>query len=131
MSEQKFGIENLCKVSKVVLTAGNITGLALADGKIDITDLGLTLQLLPSLLSLGGVDWKLIPAEVKDLSTEERAQYVEFLTKEFDIPQDKIEEIIESIFKALNRCATIILNTKDEVIGVIADVKAIIAAIKA
>ena len=56
------------------------------------------------LMNLTNLDFSLIDDEVKDLDAEERKQLIETVKAEFDIVDDKLEEVIE---KALEKVVTL------------------------
>ena len=67
---------------------------AKADGKIDLTDLPLAvgpiMKLLPAIDGISKV-----PAELKDLTDEERDALMEWAKAEYDIADDALEALVE------------------------------------
>jgi hypothetical protein len=92
------GIEQSKDMLKFVISLGNTLGKTLEDGKIGLTEIPQFLSpmlLAPSAIS-GAAE---IPAEFSDLTDEEKAELVEFVKSEFDLPQDKIEAAVEDGLK--------------------------------
>jgi len=84
MSE-KVGIEEL----KDVLAFGIDVGEALSDG-IGIEDISALFGLPEAIAGISNV-----PAEIADLDEAERKELKEYVSTEFDIPDDKLEAVIE------------------------------------
>lgn len=90
---EKFGIENLKPVALVGCKFINALGDAAQDG-FQKTD---ALKLIPPLMDLPGVlgNTALIKQEAKDLSVGELKQIADYVATNMDIPQDKIETMVE------------------------------------
>ena len=73
---------------------------ALDDKKVSF---GESLELGAKLLGLVGMFKHMIniPAEFKDFTKEEQDDLIQFFVSEFDIPNDKAEEIVEKTFKGI------------------------------
>ena len=73
---------------------------ALEDKKISF---GESLELGAKLLGLVGMFKHIvnIPAEFKDFTKQEQDELIKFFIDEFDIPNDKAEEIVEKAFKGI------------------------------
>jgi len=89
-------IANLTELVKMVAHLGNIAGLAYADGKIGPEDLPLAFRLFDELRPALNIKYGEIPAEIKNIDIEEYRQLIEAVKVELDIPQDKVEFVIES-----------------------------------
>jgi hypothetical protein len=87
-------IKELTEVVDFVIELGNGVGLAVADGKITLGDLGDFLPAaraaMPAISGIGSVDEELL-----DLSDEEVAEIVNHVVTKFDIPSDKAEKLVE------------------------------------
>jgi len=86
-------VEQTKELLDFALTFGNALGVALEDG-FQVSDL---LTLMPSFVKLpkaieGSGE---IPTELKDLDDAEVAEIRDFIRQKFDIPDDKLEEVIE------------------------------------
>lgn len=94
------GINETKELLKFVLGLGNAAGAVAADGKVDATDLA---AIMAPLMSAGpafaGIN--LIPAELKDLSPEESSELLAYAQQEFNIPQDKVEAVVEAALGVL------------------------------
>ncbi|NOY58907.1 MAG: hypothetical protein GXO75_08225 [Calditrichaeota bacterium] len=92
------GIQETLDVIRFGLAVGNSLGKALQDKKFDVADLLYfvdSLTKLPSALS----GFEKVPEELKDMEEAEFEVIKETIAKEFDIPQDNIEPIIEDAIK--------------------------------
>lgn len=92
-----FGIQETKELLRFVLALGNAAGQAARDGKIDVSDLAYFVSALTKIgPALDKID--LVPKELADLSEAEREELLAFFRSEFDIPQDRLEAIIELLF---------------------------------
>lgn len=77
-----------------VIALGNATGKSMEDGKISWTDsanyLAAIMQLPGAIAGAGE-----IPEELKDLDDNEKAALIAYVKTEFDIPNEKVEGIVE------------------------------------
>lgn len=91
--DKLFGIENLKKGVKLALGFTEQTVTSLKDG-FQYTDL---LSYLDELMEVPGVvkAWSQIIQEAKDLDADERKELAQYVADNFDIPDDKIEAVIE------------------------------------
>lgn len=91
---EKMGIDELKDVIRFGISLGESVDQALADGKFDITELGL---LMTPIMQIGpaftGIDK--VGGEIKDLDEAELAELKLFVEEELDLANDKVEEIIE------------------------------------
>jgi len=80
----------------------NWGGRSLQDGKVDWNEL---IALGPKFLDVSkafeGIEQ--IPTELKNMNPQEAKDLIEYAKKEFDIPQDKVEMIVESSLEILYR----------------------------
>ena len=92
------GINETLDVVRFGVAVGNALGKAYADKKFEVSDLLFLVDSLTKLPpALAGLEK--VPEELKDLDAEEREQLLETIAKEFDIPQDNVESIIEDAIK--------------------------------
>lgn len=88
------GINELKEVVAFGVSLGNALGKALEDGKITLTDAGLVVDpLLKAVPAFNGLEQ--VPAELADLTDEEKAELLQFVSEAFDIPQEKTEALVE------------------------------------
>ena len=92
-----MNIENTQKILDLVIEGGNVTGKILEDKKFETSELALFFNLIDEVSALSTVNWKELPAEIKDIDAQELEALKEAFVKKFDIPQDKIESIIERV----------------------------------
>ena len=93
-------MENLKNALKTIINVSEITSEALDDGKISVIE-GANIAF--AAVGFVGVI-KTIPeiiAEYKALSDEQITELTEWFSEEFDITNNHIEEIIETVFEAL------------------------------
>ena len=92
-----LGIENLKRALKFI---NDFTMQVAATKKFRLTSI---FSFIDDLFALGGVitEWKNIVAEYRDLDEAEKAQIVQFVKDEFDIPNDEVEAFIEDAFQWL------------------------------
>lgn len=103
-----IGIENIQKVGDFVADMANIVGDVFEDGAINAGDLD---QLIPAgtaVLNLKGIKVSELGSELKDFSPEERESFIARLKERFDIPQDKIEMVVEKAISIINRQALVV-----------------------
>lgn len=99
MSE-KLGIKELKELLDLPLSVVSVINQAKADGKIDIMDLGLLLQLVPKLGPALADDDK-IPSELADLDAEEAAELVALIVADLSVSDEKAKQVIDASFKML------------------------------
>jgi hypothetical protein len=94
MSEQKFGIENLKKAVRFAIDLGLQIEKSGKDGFTWSDSFSFIDELLqiPGLLKSGDA----ILAELRELSAEERQELYAYAVAEFDIENDKVEDVVES-----------------------------------
>jgi len=107
-----MGTESLKKVLAAVLHLANKIDAVTQDGFQPLSDL---VALLPNLVD--GVvlikEGKEAWLEFQDLDDEERADVDAFIQAEFDIADEKLEEVIESALDAIVAVADVIDKVKD------------------
>jgi hypothetical protein len=102
-----MGVKELKEMLGFVLGLGNAFGKSMADGKIGWTDLANFLSpLMKAPAAFQGVTQ--IPGELADLDPTEKAEVLNYVRTEFDIPQDKVEEAVEDGLKLLGDIHTFI-----------------------
>lgn len=89
-----LGIENLKKLVRFPLELTKQIAESTADGW-QFTDL---FQFVDELASVPGIvkSWKDIAAEIKEVDPLERQELYAFIVAEFDIPNDKVEKVVEN-----------------------------------
>jgi len=96
---EKFGIENVKKFIAFGVGLGMSFEDALKDGKITLKDYVLfvdDVMKIPGIV--GGA--KHLKEELTDFTPEERAELIVWFKDEFDIENDKVEEVIEKAIDA-------------------------------
>lgn len=97
--EKTFTIENTKELLTAVLELGNAFGVSLEDGKISLGDLTNFIgaaQAMPA--AIGGMGE--IKKELGDLDEAEKAELLAHAVDTFDIPQEKVEALVEVSLKA-------------------------------
>lgn len=91
---EKEGVKEFKDVVRFGLKLGQALQGALEDGSINIMD---ALKFLPVLKELQSAvqGANKIPAELKDLDEKEKDELVAYFQKEFDLPNDAMEHMIE------------------------------------
>lgn len=88
------GIQETKEVLKVAAEIGNGVGIALQDGKFELSELALFVGALIDLPNaIQGIQQ--VPVELKDLDETERLELLNYMRDQFDIPQDETEEAVE------------------------------------
>lgn len=89
-----YGISETKEVVKFGIELGEAFDKGLSDGKFSIEDLS---YFFSTFMSAGAAFEGIskVPAEIKDLSSEEMEDLKAFVELEFDIENDKLEELIE------------------------------------
>lgn len=99
MTEQ-LGTENLKKEIDLALTIVNIVIQARADGKLDMADFALLLQLIPVLGPAGSAMGQVVP-ELKDLDEAEGLTLVAYVVAKLATDDKKAALIVEKSLKLL------------------------------
>lgn len=97
MTEAK-DTKGLTEVVDAILTGISVFKQAEADGKIDLSDLGLLLQLVP-VVGPAISDASDIPAELKDLSTEEAAALVAHVMVKLSLGNEHAQAVATEALK--------------------------------
>jgi hypothetical protein len=91
----------------LLIESGNFIGKAMEDGKIGFSDAFYVLGVLKKIgPAVKGV--QLVPAELQSATPEELDGLRDYIKKKFDIPQDKIEGVVEHALEILIRVAKLI-----------------------
>ena len=89
------GLNETKDVVKFVLSLGESIAQAAGDGKISLDDVGFFMSSLHSFgPAINAVDQ--VPEELSELTAEEKDELIKFVKEEFDIPDDKAEEITQT-----------------------------------
>lgn len=92
------GINELLDVIRFGVSLGNAMGNALQDKKFNLADLVFFVDSITKMpAAISGIEQ--VPAQLKDLDEEEKKVILETISKEFDIPQDNVEPIVEDALK--------------------------------
>lgn len=88
------GIQESKELIAFTLKLGNGLGASLEDGKLSFTDAPKFMDaMMAAPAAFQGISE--VPAEMKDLDEAEKAELIAYAKTEFDIPQDKVEELVE------------------------------------
>ena len=106
--EEKFGIKNLKILIALPIEIGNIAG-----GIVDSNDKSWKrflklFDLLDEAVDLLKVEWSGIKDEYLDLSDVEKLEIRQMMMDKFDIPNDRIEAVVESSFEMLFELETLV-----------------------
>jgi len=104
MSEEKLekhGIEGLKALADLVVALGECYDAVMADGKVSKKDIFHLGGIIPETLALAPAAGN-IPAEVKDLSADERNELVAYFVVQFDLENESAEASIEGIAEFVN-----------------------------
>ena len=91
----KFGVDQSLDLVEVIADLGNVAGLSLEDGKIGIEDVFLLGRVSSAITKLVSIDFGLVLKEAGDYDAEELKLIQEGFVVRFDIPQDKVEVVVE------------------------------------
>ena len=103
-----YGIQETKDVVKLGIEIGEAFDRALDNGKLGIEDLSQFFGVFTS-ASAAFAGITKVPAEIKDLSAEEMEELKSFVETEFDIANDRLEEVIEKAIAAALRIYEIIV----------------------
>lgn len=95
MSEQLFGISNLKKMVKFATDFTEQVADSLSDGKFSWME---AFGFVDEVSQIPGVvkSWPAIKQELSELNEDERKELHQYVTEEFDIPNDRVEAFVES-----------------------------------
>lgn len=106
------GIKETKELVGWVCSLGNAIGSSLEDGKIGMSDLFKFIGVMNSSNSaFAGVDR--VPAELTDLDEVEKAELIDFINKEFNIPQDQVEAYAKAGLVAASKLFDVYLLFKN------------------
>lgn len=108
-------MKNLKKALKTVIETSEVTLESLADGKISIWE-GLKISKKAIGFISAVKNFPEIKKEYLGLSDAQKVELVEWFTEEFDIADDKVEEIVEMIFEALLRLSDLFDKIEESVV---------------
>lgn len=89
-----LGIENLKKVLTLICALANVGDKI--GHETAMTRWGKLFELVGPVAGIGSIDWSMVGKEFADLDAVERAALEQQLKQEFDLVDDKLEEVIES-----------------------------------
>ncbi len=89
-----LGIDKLKALLKAGLQFGKSAAKALEDKKVSFFE---AIGLIPEVFAIVGVakTWAEVQAEISDLDEDEKDEINQFVSDEFDIPNDKVEIFIK------------------------------------
>ena len=94
------GIKQLKAIAILAATLGAAGCTILEDGKVGFGDVGTLLSIAPELTALTTVNFQEGLAEIKDLTPEESGELVAAFSAKFNIPQKKVEGVVEELLGA-------------------------------
>lgn len=109
----QYGIDSLIKVIDFGIELGNISGKALEDKKINISDIPLLVSLFDEFTSLSSVNWKDLPKEVSEIDPDEKNVIALHFADKLDIPQKDIEDKIEHSLSLALSAIALAIEIKD------------------
>lgn len=103
MSEVAYGIKETKEALAAVISIANAGKTAVSDGKIDFNDIALLLSVFPKIQPAidGSAE---IPKEIGDLSAEEAADLIAYVSSELKVGDEKVNAVI---VQALSTVASI------------------------
>jgi len=116
--EKKYGIENVWTVISLILEGGNVAGEVVAmEGEVKwyqrfLFPLG---KVGDEIIAMFSVDYKSVLPEFNDIDEEEKAELLRRAQEKFDIPQDKVEQVVESCFVVAFKLGDIV----KEIMGIV------------
>ena len=94
------GIQETKDVVKFVIRLGEAGAKSLEDGKFSVSDLSNFINAAGALpAAIGGIGS--VPAELKDMDVDERAELLAYIKEEFDIAEENIEAVVEKALTAV------------------------------
>ncbi len=91
-------MENVSKLVICVAHVANLVGKTFEDKKVDLADLANLIPLIKEVQGLASVDYKALSVEFKAYSPAQMALIRDAFKAEFDLPDNKIEAIVEQAF---------------------------------
>jgi len=99
-AEVRQGIQETKDVVKFVIRLGEAGAKSLEDGKFSVSDLSNFINAAGALpAAIGGIGS--VPAELKDMDVDERAELLAYIKEEFDIAEENIEAVVEKALTAV------------------------------
>jgi hypothetical protein len=98
---QGIGITNLKIIAESIGIVATAVHHVLADGKVNAQDLFVLPKLFPLLTKFSQLQMDKVLPEFKDLDTEEIKYLEQFFVENCQIPDAKIDALVESGFKAV------------------------------
>jgi hypothetical protein len=90
-------MEELKKILLIGARVGTIGGEVVADGKVDLKDLPELFKVIGEARKLTEIDYEKACEQLKNLTSEQRAELNIEFSKEFDLPSDQLEQRVEKI----------------------------------
>ena len=95
----EYGIKETKEALGFIISLGEGVALSMEDG-ISLDDVAHFMEALTR-APAAFADIAMVPKELADLSGEEAQELKDFVAADFDIPNDKLEEVIEHALKLL------------------------------
>lgn len=107
-----LGTKETQEMLDFVLGLGNALGKSLVDGKVGIGDVH---NFVAPLMTAGNAFNNAvgIPAELRDLSAVEKEALLARVKQKFDLPDDKLEAIVENSLEILGHIHALVLKFKE------------------
>lgn len=117
---EKLGVDNLWKVLATTLELGNVVDKMIVQKEQTWVTrfLGNALEMTDDVALMFTVKYNQILPEFKDLDAVERADLLQRAKDKFDIPDDKVEEVVEKTFE-------IIFSLGDTILSLVSMIKAL------
>lgn len=109
----QIGIEESIDLVEVVADFGNVAGLSLEDGKLGVGDLVYIGKLSSAITKLVSIDFGLVLKEAGDYDASELKQIQDGFAARFDIPQDKLELVVEKGLKLAVKWQGVVVESID------------------
>lgn len=111
-----YGTKELKEILTLIAEIGNGLGAALEDGKLSLLDARHFIgALTASGKAFSGLDKALL--ELKDLDNKEVQELIDHIKAELDLPQDELEQRIESGFELLKKAYDVYDAVRDNFIS--------------
>lgn len=112
MEQEKLGIVNITKAVVAAINLAEKIDSKLDDGKLSLMEaLGVGISSFADIVKVirSGAQLK---AEYKDLDPEERETLIKIVRNEFDLKNDRVEDVIEKAFEFLVNLDYLIASLK-------------------
>lgn len=104
----QFGVDNLIKVSNVILEGGNVIDKIMKEEGGSMAKAAHAMMLFDELMMLPTINYDIIDDEIKELDAEDKAKLDAHFMAKLDIANDQVEESIEKVFSMILKLETIV-----------------------